>query len=636
MLLAIKDRITGMIAWFVVILISVPFILWGVQEYTGIGQDNFAIKVNDSEVSLQEFDAEITRNRQQLLQSFGGRMPTYFDAESFLRTQTVAALVNRELLKQYIDEYHFRVPVQQVLATITSDPVFQVNGQFDPAAYAGELSSRGLSKQGYETMLRDQMLTNQIQDSIRKTSFVTREEVAEYAKLRYQSRNFEFVKLSLDQYKKHAAKISEQDIEDYYKKNSARFKTEEKVKIEYIEFSLADLVSNVTVDAAELEALYQSALLDGRFKTDETRNASHILIKVPADAPDDVVEAKRKQAEALRQRIIDGESFAKIAESASEDPGSAARGGALDDVHRGVMVKPFEDALFAAEPGEVTKPVKTQFGFHLILVHSVNEPEIQPFAEVKAILEDEYRRSQTEPMFYDMLDSLANAAFENPNDLVKVAGIVDAKISQSDWFTAGNGEGMAANPAVRDMAFSDEVLKDGTISAPFEVEPERVMALRVAEHEPSRIKTLDEARAEITQTLQSQQAGKALQEVVDAVTEAAQNGESLKKLAGIHGGEYQSVETSREDTEVPQEIIQKAFKMHTSMPVDKTLFANGDAAVIKLNKLVDSDVQWQKAEEQEKLITELLQLRGQYDWAAVMSDLKERAEIVIHPDLQSQ
>ncbi|MBN1379459.1 MAG: SurA N-terminal domain-containing protein [Gammaproteobacteria bacterium] len=636
MLLAIKDRITGIIAWFVVILISVPFILWGVQEYTGIGQDKFAIKVNDSKISLQEFDREITRNRQQLLQSFGGRMPTYFDAESFLRTQTVAMMVNRELYKQLIEDNRYRVPVQQVLSIITSDPVFQTNGQFDPDAYAAELRSRGLSKQGYETLLRDQLLASQIQESIRKSAYLTREEVAEYAQLRYQNRDFEYVRIASEKYKQHTTKVSEQDIKAYYEKNSDRYKTEEKIRVEYIELSLAGMLAKVAVDEAQLESTYNTALTDGRFKTDEARNASHILIKVPDGASDEVVAEKRKIIEALRERILKGESFSKVAKEASEDPGSASRGGSLDDVQRGAMVKPFEDALFAAKPNSVTEPVKTQFGFHLILVNNIIEPKVQPFAEVRVILDEEYRRSQAEPMFYDLLDSLANSAFENPNDLAIVAETVGTEVKSSDWFTADKGTGIAENQAVRSTAFSDEVLKDGNNSAPFELEPEHVMVLRVAEHEPSRAKTLDEAREQITQTLQAQQASKALQEVVTAIVSAAENGESLSKLAQVHGGVYKRVETNRDDTDTPREVIQKVFTMHLSKPVDKTFFANGDAAILKLNKVVNGDVQWQKTEEQQKLVKELIQLRGQYDLAAVMDDLKERAEISIHPDLQPQ
>ena len=635
MLLAIKERITGIIAWFVVILISVPFILWGVQEYTGIGKGNFAIKVNSSEVSMQDFEHEMSLNRQQLLQSFGGRMPTYFDAESFLKSQTVSMLVNRELIKQLIEEYHYRIPVQQVLQVITADPVFQTDGQFDPEAYAGELRSRGLSKQGYEVMVHDRLQAKQIQDSIVKSAFASRKEVAAYAQLRYQDRKFEYVLLSLKKYGKHAGKVPEQDIDEYYKKNSERFKTEEKVKIDYIELSLEKMAEAVPVSEAELESLYQSGLEEGRFQTAEVRNASHILIKVPADASEEVVDTKRKEIEALRERIVKGESFAKVAKEASEDPGSAARGGALDDVQRGVMVKPFEDALFAAKPGIVTEPIRTQFGFHLILVNKIIPPKKQPFSEVRAKLEKEYRRSQVESTFYDMQETLANAAFENPDDLAVVAEAVDAKIQHSDWFTAGKGEGAAANAAVRQTAFSDEVLKDGNISAPFEVEPEHVMVLRVTGHEPSRTQTLEEARPQIVGILESQQADRALMEVVDAIADAAQNGEDLKKLASVHDGEYKQIEAGRDSKDVPAEVLNRVFAMHISKPVDKAMLGNGDAAVIKLDNIKAGDVTWQKDDELQKLVGEIVQARGQYDMAAVMADLKARADIRIHPDLQS-
>ncbi len=634
MLLAIKDRITGIIAWFVVILISIPFVLWGVQEYTGIGQDKYAVKINDTEVSLQEFDREVVRNRQQLLQSFGGRMPTYFDAESFLRTQTLAMLINRELFNQVIDDNHFRVAAQQVVATIAADPVFQVNGQFDPETYAAELRSRGLSKQGYEIQLREQMLTLQVQDSIRKSAFLTQKEVADYAMLRYQNRDFEYLQIDLESHKKDAAKMSAKDIEDYFAANGDRYKTEEKVKIEYIELDLATLAAAVPVDEAKLMSAYQEAVAQGRFASEEIRNASHILLKVPADATDEVVAEKRTEIEALRQRILDGESFAEVAKEASEDPGSASRGGALDNIQRGAMVKPFEDAVYAAEVNAVTEPVKTRFGFHLILVHKVLEPEVQSYAVVKSTLEQEVRRSEAEPVFYELLDTLANLAFENPDDLAIAAEMIGVESKVSDWFTATAGTGIADNTLLRSTAFSDEVLKDGNNSTPIETEPEHVVVLRIAEHEPSRNMLLDEAKEKIVKTLQAEQASKALEEKIAVILDAAQSGKKLQQLAKTHRGEYKQVSINRDDTEIPREIIQKAFTMHRSSSLDKIILANGDGAIIKLNKITQGDIKWLKDEEREQLITELIRARGQYDLAAMMADLKDKAEITIHPDLQ--
>ena len=634
MLLAIKDRITGIIAWFVVVLISVPFVLWGVQEYTGIGQDSFAVKVNGAEVTLNEFEREIARNRQQLLQSFGGRMPTYFDAESFLRTQTLAMLINRELYDQIIEDKQFRMAAQQVIGTITADPVFQTNGQFDPEAYAAEIRSRGLSKQGYEIQLRDQMLAMQIQDSIRKSAFFTPKEVAEYAKLRYQNREFEYLTIPLETYKKKISEVSSDDIEDYFTANADKYKTEERVRIEYVELDLAALAANVLVDDAKLTSAYQQAIEQGRFATGEIRNASHILVKVAADASEDVVAEKRKEIEVLRTRILEGESFAQLAKDISEDPGSASRGGSLGDVQRGAMVKPFEDALYAAEIGKITEPVKTRFGFHLILVDKVIESKVQPLEEVSAMLDQEIRRIEAEPDFYELLDTLANAAFENPDDLQIVSELIGVEVQSSDWFTVSVGKGIAENAAIRSAAFTDEVLKEGNNSTPIEAEPEHVVVLRIAEHEPSRTKTLSEATEQIRSTLTNEQASSELQQVANAIVDAAQSGDSLQKLAKIHGAKYKKVEINRDDTESPREVIQKAFTMHMSLPIEKISLSSGDSAVIKLNEVTMGDMEWLKADEQKKLITDLVKARGEYDLAAVIADVKDQAEIVIHPDLQ--
>lgn len=635
MLLAIKDRITGIIAWFVVILISVPFILWGVQEYTGIGSESYAIKVNDTEISMKEFDREMSLMRQQMLQSFGGRMPSHIDAEAFIRTQTIAKLTNRALFEQLVDDYHYRIPPQQILAAITSDPAFQANGQFDKQIYADELRSRGMSQEGYEKQVRDQMLMMQVQNSISKSAFITPEEIAEYAKLRYQNRNFEYIRIPLAHYRKKLTKISEQEIENYYKKNSGRYKTAEKVKIEYIELSLAAMADKVNVSDAELKALYSDEVKKGRFASEEKRSASHILIKVPADADEDVIAEKRAEIEALRERIMQGESFAAVAKEASEDPGSAANGGDLGEIQVGTMVKPFENVVFAAELNVVSQPVKTPFGFHLIKVNKIIAPEVQSFEEVKSILEKEYRRSQVEGAFYDKLDDLANAAFENPDDLSLVADIVGSEVKSSDWFTAAKGDGIASHSEIRDAAFSDEVLKNGTNSAPIEVEPEHVVVLHVAEHEPSRQQTLEEAREQITESIKEEKAEAALNETVETVLTEAKSGMSLQKLAPKYDAEYKAVESNRDDAETPREIIQKVFAMHPSSPMDKGTFSNGDAAVIKLNKVENTDIKWLKDDQQEKLTKDLVRARGQYDLVATLEDLKENAKISLHSDLQS-
>lgn len=639
MLLAIRERITGFIAWAIVLLISIPFMLWGVNEYFGVGDDRFAVKVDDREVSLREYDRLLSQNRQQLTRSFGGRIPDYFDADSMLRQQTLSQLINRELVLAALEEDRYRIPAQLIAQRITNEQRFRSDGQFDQELYAAELRARGLSREAYEQQQGRELASLQLQRGIQETAIVPRAELAEYAGLHYQKRDFEWVTLELDDFRDDDRAVSEEAIAEYYEAHKAQFQTPEKVRIDYVELSLEKLAAQVPVDDQLLRRLYEEALDTGRYRTEEVRSASHILLKVAPDAPEEEIEEARAEALALRERLLAGEDFAKLAEEFSEDPGSAAQGGSLGEVRPGAMVKPFEDALFSLEPGTVSEPVKTRFGFHLIKVDDVQPPQVQPFEEVRAELEQEYRRREAESVFYDRLDVLANEAFENSDSLAPAAGAIGAEVRQSEYFTRQQGEGIAQYPEVRETAFSESVLKEGRNSELIEVDSERVVVLRVADHQPSRQQTPEEAREDIVKTLRSQRAREALDEAAGRLQARAEQGDSLEALAGELGGDYQAVENAGRDyTQANRQIVQAVFGVPWTgeLSVQRVSLMNGDVAVARLTGAENGDLDALEAEERNSFAERLVEARGQYDVQAFIEALKADAEVVINPDLQEE
>ncbi|HEX7028197.1 MAG TPA: SurA N-terminal domain-containing protein, partial [Gammaproteobacteria bacterium] len=226
MLIALRERITGYIAWIFVIVITIPFMLWGVQEYFGTGQDGYAIKVNDQEISMQEFDRAMSNNRQQLLQSFNGRVPPSFDLNAFVREQTVNQLLNQELINQLIENYNYRVSPADLAEAIAQESVFQRDGRFDHEIYAAELRSRGFSPRAYEQAHLQEVLSGQIQQGIQSTAFATRQEVEKIVKLRYQERGFDFILLPREKYASDV-KVTDEQAQAYYDEYKEAFITEE-------------------------------------------------------------------------------------------------------------------------------------------------------------------------------------------------------------------------------------------------------------------------------------------------------------------------------------------------------------------------------------------------------------------------
>lgn len=644
MLIELRERITGYIAWIFVIAISIPFMLWGVQEYFGTGQDGYAIKVNDEEVSLREFDQAMTRNRQELLQSFNGRVPTTFDINRFVREQTVNQLLHQELVSQVINNYNYRVSSGELAETIAKEPVFQRDGRFNQEVYTAELSSRGYSAQAYEQAQLQQVLTGQIQDGIQKTAFVPKQELERVAKLRYQERGFDFIRLPREKYAADV-KVTDEEAQAYYDEYKDAFFTEEQVSVDYIELSLAELAKQVSSSEELLRQLYKDAVDAGQYQTEEIRNASHILISVPSDADEAVVEEKRRQAEAVLERLKQGEDFAEVAKAESDDPGSAAQGGSLGDVQRGAMVKPFEEALFALEEEQLSsEPVKTGFGFHIIKVNDIKPAQVKPFEEVRALIEQDYRNKQAESVFLDKADALATLSFENPHDLAGAAEEIGEEVKQSEFFSRSKGDGIANHPEVRGAAFSDTVLLEGRNSDPIEVGSDHVVVLRLNERQASRQQTLAEARKKIDEDLLRTAASKKLTLAAETIVEELPESKDPAALAKKHQGEYKTVAAAkRNSSEAPREVLEAVFKLPAEQAGDDSTdaievidLADGDKAVVRLKSVTDGDIEWLEAGEMQSFRDRLVSSRGRGDFIAMMEATKAAAEITINPELQQQ
>ncbi|HEX5056184.1 MAG TPA: SurA N-terminal domain-containing protein [Gammaproteobacteria bacterium] len=636
MLLGLRERISGYIAWIFVILITIPFVLWGIQEYTGIGEPNYAIKVNDERIPLGEYERTMAIARTNLAQAYGGRIPPGFDVDSYLRKQAVDQLIQNKLMDQLFKRQNYRVDGAVLQDTIMQDSYFQIDGKFSNTRYREELRSRGVTPEEYQDLLRHQMLTAQLSQGLVQTSFVPESELVDYVKISHQSRDFAYLLVPFSDYEKNV-KVSGEEIEKYFNDHPGDLMTDERVKIAYLEFSLDEMAKAVSISDNTLRDLYKSAIEAGRYQTEETRNASHILVRVPDNADEAVIAEKKKKAEEILQRLRKGEDFAAIAKKESEDPGSAQQGGDLGDVRRGVMVKPFEDALYAMKKGELSEPVLTRFGFHIIRLNSIEPPQVQTFNEVKDELEQNYRKEQTDAAFYERLDRLQTLSFENPGDLAQIGEQLGLKVQESDFFTrkAADAKGIAAHPAVREAAFSNAVLIEKQNSSLIEVDDNHVVVLRIKEHEESRPKTLAEARSDIAELVKHEKAARAVDEAAAKILAELPAGKA-EAVAKRYAAQYKSfTKVKREDPSMsmPHEIRQAVFKMPApaegKTEYRKISLANGDAAVLSLQAVKPGDIATLNETERKQLRQQVQQMRGRFDYSAMLAALRDEAEIRI-------
>ncbi len=627
MLQAINDRIKGWLGIVVVLLIGLPFALWGIQSYFDDSGPRYAAKVNGVEISTGELEYNVSIQRQKYLKQFNGRLP--FE-EKVLRAQVLNQLINQRLLESATLDEGFRIPDSVLAATIKQQ--FTVDGKFDRARLDSALSAMGRSPQQYEYELRNELRIRQLQSAIANSGIVSEAEVNELAAIEQQLRDVSILTFSVDKFAGDYQPDTA-EIEEYYKAHQQQFMVPEKVKVDYVELTIDDISQDIDVDEAKVQAMYDEYVAS--VSSREERKASHILISAGADEASK--KAARAKLEEIKTRLENGESFAELAKNYSQDPGSAEKGGDLDWVAVGDMVKPFESALFSMEKGAVSDIVETQFGFHLIKLADIRSEEVQPLGIKRYEFEEELKADAAASLFYDMSEELANKAYENPDNLDGVVESMGIKLQTSDYFDRQQGDGIAENEKVRNIAFSNDVLEQGLNSDVIEITPKHIVVLRLNEHVDAMPIPMEVVTPKIEASLKAK-AG--LQKTQDAAMKVKQQ---LEAGATVESVVSEGVELSqpgavgrRDFTKVKEpSLINKIFEMSTPVddkPVIKdTVMLTGDVALIVLHKTIVPETLAQ--DKKDAIKTELRQQTASEEFGAILELIKSKADIDINKRL---
>ena len=578
MLLAINDRIKGWLGIAVVILITLPFALWGIGEYFSDSGPRYAAKVNGSEISLNEYERAVSMQRRNLLNENNGKLPV---SEKTLREQTLKQLVNTRLLEGVSFENGYRVSDSLLGQQIRQ--LFTVDGQFDRTRFESVIASLGMTVPMYEQTLRNELRVQQLQSVITNTTFITDEQLRELAALANQTRDLTMVTFNLDVFSKADAPTGE-EIKAYYTANQSSFMTPEQISLDYVEITSDSIAANMQVDEEELRRMYDDYVAE--LSSREERKASHILI---SNSGDDAATAGQR-IEEIREKIETGEDFATLAKVYSEDPGSAQSGGDLGWVQIGDMVKPFESALFEMQPGSVSDIVETQFGYHLIKLDDIRAQTADPFEMKRYEFEDELKRGAVASEFYDLSERLATLSYENPDSLDVVVEEMGLTLKTTDAFGRFNGEGIASNEKVRNIAFSPLVMEQGSNSDIIEISPDHAVVVRMNDYQPARPMPLEEVSARIEQIIKVQKGHEQTVEAALAAKARLQGGEAVDALQadGVTINRYKDVaRNDREQINDPS-VVREAFKLSkkgAEPAITRLDLFSGDVALLILDRV---------------------------------------------------
>ncbi len=637
MLNFIRERITGWLAYAIVGLLIIPFALWGINEYVDNGGSLVVANVNGTEISQRDFQQVFYEQRARMKQMLGKQYDSrIFDPQ--IKKRVIREMVDQQLLLQNADDVGYRVSEATVAATIRGIDAFREDGVFSTDLYEQQLQIQDQSPTGFEQRVFRMLLTEQLPKGLAGTVLVTDADVDAAIRLQEQKRSVQYLVLPVKKYQDKSV-ADEAAVKSYYENNSDLFMTAEKVRVEYVELSLASIVSNMAKNdpPTEDELLEYFEATAGQYSVPEERQARHILIQVEEGSNETVVSAARDKAADLLSKIKAGASFEKLAKENSDDPGSSEMGGDLGYFGRGIMEPDFEEAAFALNEGDVSEPVLTSFGYHLIKVEAIRKPESKKFEEVRAALIPEFQKDSAERKYYDLAEKLTNMAYETPDSLSEVADQLELELKQSPLIGRNGGAGIFSNPRIVTAAYSDDVLVQGYNSEPLDVSENHVVVLRLFEHQEASVLSLETVQEQVkTHLVQSTAKDSVKTAGLDAVKQL-QAKMADRSIAGKLGVAWKDVVViDRKTNSINSIVVKQAFRMtkpaENAINYDGVELPNGDYAIIALSKVVEGDSATIDKASREKIKGQLVNERMGNSQNNLLATLRSNASINVQED----
>ncbi|KQH74122.1 peptidylprolyl isomerase [Xylella fastidiosa subsp. sandyi] len=651
MLQKLREKTSGWIATAIIVLLVIPFLFVIDVRYIGGGGKDDVAQLQASPtwwksapafwpisllwqrqgISKQEFQSRFDQARlQQRAQQGEG-----FDAREF---ETLSN--KRKLLDQLIEEHVMRLVAEgagvvisdeAVRTIIANDQRFQVKGKFNQDRYRLLLAQEPtmLTPQMYESYVRSMMQLSMIPSAIFDSGFVPNTELERILALLGQTRNAELV--TLPALKLDTAEISDMQIKEWYAVHRDDFRQPETLSFEYVDLDAAHL-PRPTPSEAMLRKRYD-AQQRGEAQN-EQRKAAHILITAGADAASQKV-AEAKAAKLVEEARKPGADFAALARINSQDPGSKDAGGDLGWVQRGMMVKPFEDALFAMKVGEVVGPIKTEFGNHVIKLEEIKAAKQLPFEAVRDQLAAEQTKEDIDKAFNDVTGKLMDFLVKNPTDLSSASEQLGLPLRKLGPLSRRDAVGIAANPAVQRVLFNHDFIQEGKVSDPIQINPNHSVVLRVIAHTTEQQLPLDKVREQVVAAVRADRADKDGASAADALVARLQKGDTLQEVAKAEKLQITPLTGLQRTAQVPAfaatRAIFSALSPVAGKPtVGKVRLDDGRYAVFTVTRVIPGDLTKLPEEQKAMLRQQLDQIEGTLAVHAYVDMMRKRFKVTIH------
>ena len=622
-----RRMIRGWLGKALIFLFALPFALFGVSSiFQNTGSGDYIASVNGVEIDQYQLQKAIELRRQSMMQRFGENIPESMLDPDFLRPSVMEGLIERELVNQSASDNNLQYSMEEIKLLIAKETAFHEDGKFSNARYQEILRRAGILPHSYPEELRKDLLADQIRNGYSLTTFVTEKELLAIKKLSDQFRDFKYVSLD-PSLLRDKINIDESDIDNYYNSHSFDFEISEKVSIEYVELLRDQFIKVGDVTDSEIDKRFAEKI--SSLKDEQERQASHILIEINDDRSKE--DAKEK-IYALYDQIISGADFVELAEENSDDKGSAKKGGDLGFAGKGIFVAEFEEALYGLNKGDVSSPVLTEFGYHIIKLVDIG-PKLPELLTIKEEIINEIALDKAEQPYMDALEELRNIAYESA-DLLEPSSMLKLELKTSGFFSRAGGKGLTENKDIIKTAFSDEVLAESRNSDVLELDSGHAVVIRIKEHQATSVKPLDDVREAVKEKVLVEKSKQKVSELGSKLVAAQKTGTDVSDEFEKYELEWKVTEKiKRNATDIPREITAEVFKMAKPSDDGKSVvkgfqLLSGSYVVVELQS-VNYDEEEMKPEIRTQLESSLANQKAVNEFQNYTAWLRDTADVEI-------
>ncbi|MFQ2498757.1 peptidylprolyl isomerase [Aeromonas caviae] len=633
MLDKLREGAQGKVAKVILGLIILSFALAGVGSYLNGPARTAPATVNGNDISAPALENAYRNERARMESQMGeafNQLAANPDYMKQFRRGVLDRLIDQALIDDKARSLGLRVSDEQIKQAIVAMPEFAENGKFSNDRYLQLIRRAGMTPEMFRDSLRQDMVRQQLMGAVLGSEFALKGEAEQLDRLYNQTRDLRLIRLAASAYV-DGIEVSDAEVEQFYKANSARFMNDETVKVDYLLLDAANLGKNIKVTEQDAQDYYDQH--QDLFQRPERRQVAHILIPFGKDE-----KAAEQKAEAVLAKAKAGDDFAALAKADSSDTFSAKKGGELDWFEKGVMDPAFEKAAFAlAKVGDLSAVVKSPFGFHIIKLLAVEPAKTKPFVDVMSDTIARLQSEKAKEQFFAEQQKMADSSFENPDSLDLTAEAMGLQVQSTGYFSQADAPAPLNDPKVLSVAFSEQLRDDNTNSDVIELADGKALVLHIMGHQPKAAKPLAEVKEKVITAIKHDKASEVARGKAQGLLDKLKAGENVQAdltALGLKVDTHTGV--SRFAQEMDQNLVTQAFRMpHPTdgkPSVELVTEANGDRVVVALDKV---NVIKEPSQMVSLLQGQLGQGKAQADYKSLIDELRKAAKIEYFTDVEA-